>query len=84
MWMLVSSGALVILTAGSDPWTWMVLATVGVTLTWLALTYVGAWVQRARTWLRGRPPESRVSTPDSAPEGSGRDDATGSGLPRTG
>ena len=63
----------------------MVLATVGVTLTWLALAYVGAWVQRARTWLRGPPSESPGSDPDSPPEGTGSDDApTGSGLPRTG
>ena len=53
--MLVSSGALVILTAGADPWTWMVMATALVGMAWLALAHMGAWLQRVARWIRRQP-----------------------------
>jgi hypothetical protein len=53
--MLVSSGAIVVLTAAADPWTWMVVATSLVAVVWLALTYLGGWLQRAATWMHRRP-----------------------------
>ena len=40
--MLVSSGAIVVLTAAADPWIWMVMATSLVAVVWLAVTHLGA------------------------------------------
>ena len=74
--MLVSSGAIVVLTAAADPWIWMVMATSLVAVVWLAVTHLGAQWQRATRWLSRRSRRDASTDPPapddpSAPEVSG-------------